>query len=93
MGLQIQQGEALALGITIDMDNEVVLVITIAVDENTAWAVSVGPEVARHFGRSIRDMSREAETLQDELDDLDPEEIADRLHAIRQRFSDPAPPV
>jgi len=84
--MEIRQGQALALGLTIDGDGDVVLVITIAEDEENAVAVPVAPEVARHFGRSLRDMSREADRLQDELEDLDPEEVTDRLAAIRNRY-------
>jgi len=85
--MEIRQGQALALGLTIDKDGDVVLVVTVAEDEENAVAVPVSPEVARHFGRSLRDMSREADRLQDELEDLDPEEIGDRLTAIRNRYA------
>lgn len=89
--MEIAQGESMGLGLTIDSDNEVVLVLTIFVNDELGYAVPIAPEVARHIGRSMRDMSREADVLQDELDDLDPEEIADRIVAIQRRFSDPAP--
>ena len=82
----------MGLGLTIDSDNEVVLVLTIFVDEELGFAVPIAPEVARHVGRSMRDMSREADVLQDELDDLDPEEIADRIIAIQRRFTSPDSP-
>jgi hypothetical protein len=34
----------------------------------------------------MRDMSREADMLQDELEDLDPEEKTDRLASIVRRY-------
>lgn len=86
--MEIRQGVAVALGLTIDPDRDVVLVLTIGVDEELAYAVPIMPEVARHLGRTMREMSREADRLKDELEDLDPEEIEDRLHAIRQRYSE-----
>jgi hypothetical protein len=85
--MEIRQGVAVALGLTIDSENDVVLVLTIGVDEELAYAVPIMPDVARALGRSMRDMSREADKLQDELSDLDPEEIGDRLAAIRNRYA------
>jgi hypothetical protein len=84
---QLQQGVSAGLGITVDSDNDVVLVIMVGVPTGETYGVAMMPEIARHFGRSIRDMSREADMLQDELDDLDPEEIQDRLAAIRRRYA------
>ena len=83
---ELQQGVSAGLGITVDVDNDVVLVVMIGTPDGNTYAVSMMPDIARHFGRSMRDMSREADSLQDELDDLDPEEIQDRLSAIRQRY-------
>lgn len=93
--MEITQGVSMGLGLTIDADRDVVLVLTIFQDEEHAVAVPIMPDVARHLGRSMRDMSREADRLQDELDDLDPEEITDRLVAIQGRYnklSDPESP-
>jgi hypothetical protein len=91
--IQIEQGKSMGLGLTVDRDNDVVLVLTIFVNEELGYAVPIMPDVARHIGRSLRDMSREADKLQDELDDLDPEEIQDRLVTIQNRYlTDPAPP-
>lgn len=84
---EVQQGQAIALGITVDTENDVVILVVIQVQSGESFAVSMMPEVAIHFGRSIRDLAREAQKLQDELDDLDPEEITDRLAAIQQRYS------
>ena len=50
-------------------------------------AVPLMPDVALAYGRAMRDMARECQALQDELDELDPEEIADRIHAIQKRFA------
>lgn len=83
---ELQQGVAAALGITVDADGDVVILIMIGTEDGETYGVGLMPEVARHFGRSMRDMSREADMLQDELDDLDPEEIQDRLTAIRNRY-------
>jgi hypothetical protein len=92
---EVQQGQAIALGITVDADNDVVVIVIIQNNEGQNIAVSMMPEMAIHFGRSIRDLARESQKLQDELDDLDPEEIVDRLHAIQGRYgsTDLQPPV
>lgn len=93
----LQQGVAAALGITVDADRDVVIVIMVGTQSGESYGVAMTPDVARHLGRTMRDMSREAEVLQDELDDLDPEEIEDRLAAIRHRYQaaadPPQPPV
>lgn len=90
---EIRRAESIALGITIDEMKEVVIAISLIVTDELGYGVAMTTDIARHFGRSIRDLSREADTLQDELDDLDPEEIADRLEAIRKRYlSGPPPP-
>lgn len=87
----MRPGTSAGLGITVTAEREAVILISVAteatVGELVHYAVAMGPEVARHYGRSVRDMSREAEALQDELDDLDPEEVEDRLTAIRQRMA------
>jgi hypothetical protein len=83
---ELQQGVAAGLGITVDSDNDVVIVIIIGTQDGQSYGVAATPDVAIAFGRSMRDMAREAQALQDELDDLDPEEILDRLVAIRQRY-------
>jgi hypothetical protein len=83
---EVQQGQAIALGITVDADNDVVVIVFMQKDD-VPIAVSMMPEVAIHFGRSIRDLAREAQKLQDELDELDPEEVIDRLAAIQHRYS------
>jgi hypothetical protein len=83
---EITQAEAFALGITVDSENQVIILATIALEDETIYGVGLSPEVARHIGRSIRDLSREADKLQDELDDLDPEEVVDRLKAIQARY-------
>jgi hypothetical protein len=89
----ITQADSIALGITVDSEHQVIILVTLALGENI-YGVGISPEVARHIGRSIRGMSREADTLQDELDDLDPEEIVDRLKAIQARYlTAPSPPV
>lgn len=82
---EIQQGQGLALGVTVDADRDVVVLIIITSGEQN-YGVSLTTDVALHFGRSIRDLAREAAKLQDELDDLDPEEITDRLTAIQDRY-------
>jgi len=83
---EIRRAESIALGITIDEDNQVVIAVSLIVNDDLGYGVAMTTDVARHFGRSARDLSREADTLQDELDDLDPEEIQDRLTAIRNRY-------
>lgn len=90
---EIRRAESIALGITIDETKEVVIAISLIVTDELGYGVAMTTDIARHFGRSCRDLSREADKLQDELDDLDPEEIADRLEAIRKRYlSGPPPP-
>ena len=50
-------------------------------------AVPMTPDVAIAYGRAMRNMAREAQKLQDEIDDLSPEELQDRLVAIQKRYS------
>lgn len=90
---QIQQGEGLALGVTVDADGDVVVLVIITDSTQQNFGVTLTTDVALHFGRSIRDLARDAAKLQDELETLDPEEIVDRLGAIQARFNNPAPPV
>jgi prefoldin subunit 5 len=88
---EIAQADSVALGITVDSENQVVILVTVTKDD-VIYGVGLSPEVARHVGRSIRGLSREADMLQDELDDLDPEEIVDRLEAIHRRYLNGQPP-
>lgn len=81
----IRQGQQAALGITVDADNDVVILVIVSID-NDVVGVSMTPDVARAFGRAMRDMSREADVLYDELEDLDPEERQDRLASIINRY-------
>jgi len=85
---ELRPAQSIALGITVDADHRVVVLVSMALDEagEELYAVALSPEVARHVGRTARDLSREADKLQDELDDLDPEEITDRLTAIQNRY-------
>jgi hypothetical protein len=90
---ELRAGQSVALGITVDKENQVVILVCMSLDEDgDPYAVALSPEIARHFGRSARDLSREADKLQDELDDLDPEEIKDRLIAIQSRYLTGPPP-
>ena len=93
----VEQGVGAGIGITVDEESDVVVVIIIQALDGTAHAVSMIPEIAKTFGRAMRDMSREAEALQFELADLDPEEVHERLNDIRMRHatrtSGPQPPV
>ena len=82
---RIEQGQEAALGISIDGEGDVVILVIVAIDGQTV-GVSMMPDVARAFGRAMRDMSREADMLQDELEDLDPEEKQDRLASIVRRY-------
>jgi hypothetical protein len=93
--MELKPAQSVALGITVDSEHQVVVLVSIALDEgeDNVYAVGLSPEVARHVGRTARDLSREADKLQDELDDLDPEEIVDRLTAIQARYlTAPSPP-
>jgi hypothetical protein len=92
---ELRPAESVALGITVDNANQVVILVCIALDDSgdAPYAVALSPEIARHFGRTARELSREADKLQDELDDLDKEEVVDRLVAIQNRYlSDPKRP-
>jgi hypothetical protein len=92
---ELRPAQSVALGITVDSEHQVVILVCMELEEGgDPYAVALSPEVARHVGRSIRGLSREADTLQDELDDLEPEEIVDRLTAIQARYlTAPSPPV
>lgn len=85
---ELRAAESVALGITVDAENQVVILVCMSLDDTDAapFAVALSPEVARHFGRSARELSREADKLQDELDDLDQEEVVDRLRSIQNRY-------
>lgn len=90
---ELRAAQSIALGITVDKDNQVVILVCMQVEEDgEPYAVALSPEIARHVGRTSRDLSREADKLQDELDDLDPEEVKDRLIAIQHRYLNGPPP-
>ena len=84
--MELEQGVSAGLGVTVDPDGDAVVLVVIATEVHQV-AVPMTPDVAIAFGRAMRDMAREAQTLQDELDDLDPEEIKDRLIAIQKRYA------
>jgi hypothetical protein len=84
--MELEQGVSAALGVTVDPDGEAVVLVVIGTEQHQI-AVPMTPDVAIAYGRAMRDMAREAQTLQDELDDLDPEEIKDRLIAIQKRYA------
>jgi hypothetical protein len=78
----------------VDSERQVVILVCMELETgDEPYAVALSPEVARHVGRTARDLSREADKLQDELDDLDPEEIMDRLTAIQARYLTSPPPL
>jgi len=83
--MNMEQGHAAGLGVTIDPEGEAVVIVMIQSHEQQV-AVPMTPEVALAFSRTMRSMAREAQTLQDELEDLSPEEIPDRLAAIQRRY-------
>lgn len=94
--MELIPGQSVALGITVDNENQVVILVCMSLtdnEEDAPYAVALSPEVARHVGRTARELSREADKLQDELDDLDPEEIKDRLMAIQKRYLNGPPPL
>jgi hypothetical protein len=84
--MDMEQGLAAGLGITIDPEGEAVIIVMIQTGEQQV-AVPMTPEVALAFSRTMREMAREAQTLQDEMEDLSPEEIPDRLMAIQNRYN------
>jgi hypothetical protein len=86
--MELERGVSAALGITVDGDGEAVVLVVIATPEHQV-GVPMSPEIALSYSREMRKMAREAQNLQDELEDLDPEEIVDRLQAIQQRYSSP----
>ena len=84
--MDLEQGVSAGLGITVDPDGDAVVLVVIATELHQV-AVPMTPDVAIAYGRAMRDMAREAQTLQDELDDLDPEEIKDRILSIQKRYA------
>jgi hypothetical protein len=84
--VDLEQGVSAGLGITVDPEGDVVILIVVGTPEHQV-AVPVMPDVAIAFSRSMRDMARECQALQDELDELEPEEIQDRIIAIQRRFA------
>ena len=85
--MEAQSGISAGIGIAVDVDGEVVVLVAVESEEEEQFTVPMTPDVAIAFGRGMREMAREAQILQDELDDLDPEEVHDRLWAIQARFA------
>jgi len=84
--MELEQGVSAGLGVTIDPDGEAVVLVVVGTELHQV-AVPMTPDVAIGFGRAMRDMAREAQSLQDEIDDLSPEELQDRLVAIQKRYA------
>ena len=84
--MELEQGVSAALGVTVDPDGEAVVLVVLGTEMHQV-AVPMTPDVAIAYARAMREMAREAQVLQDELDDLDPEEIQDRLIAIQKRYA------
>lgn len=84
--MELEQGVSAALGITIDPDREVVVLVVLGTELHQV-AVPMTPEVAIAYSRAMREMAREAQTLQDELEGLSTEELQDRLVAIQKRYA------
>ena len=87
--MELEQGTSIGLGVSVDSDGEAVVLVMVGT-EGGQFAIPMSPEVAISFGRMAREMAREAQTLQDEIEDLDPEEIVDRLQAIQNRYAAPS---
>jgi len=85
--METHSGISAGIGIAVDLEGEAVVLVAIETEEGESISVPMTPDVAISFGRGMRDMAREAQGLQDELDDLDPEEVHDRLWAIQARFA------
>src|SRR5580765_5942816 len=73
--MELEQGVSAALGVTVDPDGEAVVLVVIGTEQHQI-AVPMTPDVAR-----------EAQSLQDELEDLSVEELQDRLVAIQKRYA------
>jgi hypothetical protein len=84
--MELEQGVSAALGITVDPDGDAVVLVVIATEIHQV-AVPMMPDVAIAYARAMREMAREAQALQDELDELSPEELQDRLIAIQKRYA------
>jgi hypothetical protein len=84
--MELEQGVSAGLGVTVDPDGDAVVLVVIATEEHQV-AVPMTPDVAIAYGRAMRDMARECQTLQDELDELEPEQVNDRLIAIQKRYA------
>ena len=84
--MELEQGVSAALGVTIDPDGDAVVLVVIGTESHQV-AVPMTPDVAIAYGKAMRELAREAQTLQDEIEDLDPEELADRLIAIQKRYA------
>ena len=69
--MELEQGVSAGLGVTVDPDGDAVVLVVIGTELHQV-AVPMTPDVAIAFGRAMRDMAREAQGLQDELDDLEP---------------------
>jgi len=85
--MEMEQGVSAALGVTIDPLGEAVVLVVIGTEAQGAIAVPMTPEIALAFARSMKEMAREAQMLQDEIEDLSAEELQDRLVAIQNRFA------
>jgi hypothetical protein len=85
--MEMEQGVSAGLGITIDPMGEAVVLIMVGTKADGNVAVPVTPDVALAFARGMKEMAREAQVLQDEIEDLSAEELQDRLTAIQNRFA------
>jgi hypothetical protein len=87
----VTQGQTLMLGITVDPEGDVVLLIVIGRDDATGeperLAVALTPSVGANFADTLYKMSEEAQELQQELTTLTPQEAVERVEEIRARYS------
>jgi hypothetical protein len=84
--MELEQGVSAALGITIDPDGDAVVLVILGTELHQV-AVPMTPSVAIAYGRAMREMAREAQSLQEELDDLTPEALQTRLLDIQKRYT------
>ena len=84
--MDVEAGISVGLGITVDPDDDVVILVVVA-NEDVRLGVPLMPNEARNFAAAMVNMSYECDRLRQELMDLSPEEIQQRLRLIQDRFA------
>lgn len=86
--MDIEQGVGVALGLTIDVDKDVVILIVVGTEDHQI-AAPMTPGVAFALGSSMKEMAVACLDLQERIGNMSDEEIRAELEAIQKRFAAP----